>query len=193
MAAEFTKREWKLIREELNKHPEKYGLPPRIYGSFVMASFNIRKLGKLRKRGSSRQGRNELTMEFLADTCRHFDLLAVQEVMDNMDGIRRLKELMGPEYDLIVSDTCGVFPGEAGNVERMAFIYNTKLVSRTELVTDVTYERTKLIRTIAEYNDVVHKELAGLGKAYKQYNGAKKAYEEFGRFFSEVVRWNRLA
>ena len=178
MAQEFTKAEWESIQEALKKNPEKYGLPPRVYGSVVLASFNIRKLGKLRKPRASSGGRNDLTMQFLADTCRHFDLLAIQEVMDDMEGVRRLKELMGPEYSLIVSDTCGVFPGEAGNVERMAFIYNSRLVWRTELVTDVTFERTKLIRTIAEHNDEVHKELDGLGKAYKKYNAALKDFEE---------------
>lgn len=178
MATEFSTKEWTSIRKELSANPEKYGLPRRVYGSFVLSTFNIRKLGQLRKPRASSGGRDEATMRFLADTCRHFDLLAVQEVMEDMDGIRCLKELMGPEYSLIVSDTCGVFPGELGNVERMAFIYNSKVVWRTELVTDVIYERTKLIRTIAEYNDDVHRAMDGLGKAYQKYNASLNDYEE---------------
>ena len=41
----FTKEEWKLIMETLDKNPGKYGLPIRKYGSVVLGSFNVRKLG----------------------------------------------------------------------------------------------------------------------------------------------------
>ena len=45
-----------------------------------------------------------------------------------MAAVRRLRELMGPEYGLIVSDVVGTFPGESGNEERLAYIYNRNLV-----------------------------------------------------------------
>ena len=35
-------------------------------------------------------------LEFLADVCRSFDLLAVQEIMDDLSGLRRLMSLLGP-------------------------------------------------------------------------------------------------
>ena len=157
MASEFTKAEWGRIRKELHADPEKYGLPKRVYGTVVVASFNIRKLGKL-KVGKSTSGRDDATMKFLADTCRHFDLVAVQEVMPEMAAVRRLRELMGPEYGMIVSDVVGTFPGESGNEERLAYIYNRSLVERTELVSEVTTSRTKVIKTIARH----HQELFDL-------------------------------
>ena len=48
--AEFTPQEWKRIHAELDANEERYGLPRRTYGSLVFASFNIRKLGSVRKR-----------------------------------------------------------------------------------------------------------------------------------------------
>ena len=48
----------------------------------LLGSLNIRKLGSARSRNSD-------TWEFLADVCRSFDLLAVQEIMDDLGGLRR--------------------------------------------------------------------------------------------------------
>ena len=115
MSTVFTKDEWVKIRQQLARHPTEYGLPKRVYGSVVLGSFNIRKLGRV-------SGRNGATWEFLADVCRRFDLLAVQEVMGDLSGLRELVRRMGPEYDLIVSDKTGAFPGDKGLAERLAFI-----------------------------------------------------------------------
>ena len=74
-AQQFTSAEWKKITEVLSQNRAKYGLPEREYGSVLLGSFNIRKLG-------SSRSRNQDTWEFLAEVCRSFDLLAVQEIMD---------------------------------------------------------------------------------------------------------------
>lgn len=137
MAAQFSPSEWKTIHEELTTNPDKYGFPKRVYGSVVLGSFNIRKLGSPRNRNSD-------TWDFLARVCRQFDLLAVQEVMDEIDGLKRLMELLGPEFGLIVSDTTGVFPGDRGLGERLAFIFRWSVVKRGEVVSDVTYDRSKM-------------------------------------------------
>ena len=114
--------------------PEWYGLPKREYGSVLIGSFNIRKLGSARSRNSD-------TWEFLADVCRSFDLLAVQEIMDNLSGLRRLMSLLGPEFSMVVSDQTGVFPGEPGVGERLGFIYRWNTVERMEVASDVTYDQ----------------------------------------------------
>ena len=142
MAKQFTAAEWRSIRARLETDPERYGLPQREYGSVLLGSFNIRKLG-------SSRSRNPDTWEFLADVCRSFDLLAVQEVMDDLSGLRRLMSLLGPEFSMVVSDQTGVFPGEPGVGERLGFIYRWNTVERMEVASDVTYDRTKVIDSIA--------------------------------------------
>jgi len=82
-AKQFTLAEWKTIRKTLDKNPDRYGLPKRVYGSVILGSFNIRKLGASRNR-------NQETWEFLAHVCQHFDLLAIQEILDDLSGLRRL-------------------------------------------------------------------------------------------------------
>ncbi len=147
----FSDAEWGKIRNELKRDPLKYGLPERHYGSVLIASFNIRKLGK-----SSASGRDEATLQFLADVCRRFDLVAVQEVMPELDGIRELRDKMGERYGLAVSDIVGTFPGEQGSEERLAFIYNPALVRRAELVTSVSTSRTKILKTLARYHQELY-------------------------------------
>ena len=142
MAKQFTSSEWKLIKERFDDNPERFGLPKREYGSVLLGSFNIRKLGSARSRNAD-------TWEFLASVCRSFDLLAVQEIMDDLSGLRRLMSLLGPEFSLVVSDLTGVFPGEPGLGERLGFIYRRKAVERMEVASDVTYDRTKVIDSIA--------------------------------------------
>ncbi|MEE9312565.1 MAG: endonuclease/exonuclease/phosphatase, partial [Planctomycetota bacterium] len=90
------------------------------------------------------------TWDFLVDVCKHFDLLAVQEVSDNLEGVRHLESQMGSEFGLIVSDGTGAFPGSRGLTERMAFIFNWSMVHRKEIATDVTYDRSKLLLEISK-------------------------------------------
>ncbi|MEJ6561965.1 MAG: hypothetical protein QNL77_06525 [Akkermansiaceae bacterium] len=101
--AKFKASEREKIREQLNRDPCRYGIPKRVYGSAVVGSFNIRKLGGVDKRDAH-------TWQFLADLCSHYDLLAVQEVMADTTGLERLRDLMGDDYELIVSDTTGASP-----------------------------------------------------------------------------------
>lgn len=156
-AKQFTSGEWKKIKGKLDEDPEKFGLPVREYGSVVLGSFNIRKLG-------SSRGRNQDTWEFLAHVCRHFDLLAVQEIMDDLSGLRRLMSLLGPEFGLIISDTTGAFPGKRGLAERLGFIYNWRIVERTEVATDITYDRTEVLKTLALNRDSIKPVLQRLGE-----------------------------
>ncbi len=166
----FSKDEWRKIRRTLDDDPVSFGLPERIYGSAVLGSFNIRKLGAIGKR-------NAEVWRFLAEVCRTFDLLSVQEVMEDVSGLYHLKELMGPEFQVIVSDTTGTFPGESGLTERLAFIYNPSLVRRTGIVTDVSYDRTKVLNTLAEHNDAIHQALGPYSREYLRYKTLKKAYD----------------
>ena len=161
-AKQFTPAEWKTIMETLDSNRGKYGLPEREYGSVLLGSFNIRKLG-------SSRSRNANTWEFLAEVCRSFDLLAVQEVMDDLSGLRRLMSLLGPEFDLIVSDVTGKFPGESGLGERLGFIYRWSAVKRTEVATDITYDRTKMLNTVALEYDAFSGEMDPYAPRYQAY------------------------
>ena len=167
MAKQFTSEEWRSIRARLEADPERYGLPQREYGSVLMGSFNIRKLGSSRSRSPD-------TWESLADVCRSFDLLAVQEIMDDLSGLRRLMSLLGPEFSMVVSDQTGVFPGEPGVGERMGFIYRWDTVERMEVASDVTYDRTKIIDSIASDYETFTRDMAPYAKGLADYRAGRR-------------------
>ena len=75
MAKQFTPAEWNSIREKFKADPERYGLPKKEYGSVLMGSFNIRKLG-------SSRSRNPDTWEFLANV--NFPFLDVHPGRDDV-------------------------------------------------------------------------------------------------------------
>ena len=175
-AKQFTPEEWKKIRKTSDDADaqEKFGLPKRVYGSVVLGSFNIRKLG-------SSRSRNEDIWKFLADTCMHFDLLAVQEILDDLSGLRRLKSLLGPDFGIVISDTTGAFPGRRGLAERLGFIYNRRLVERTEIATDITYDRTEVLKTLALNRDRIRPVMNRYGK----YLESVRAWEDSGKVGSK--------
>ena len=167
---QFTQGEWKAIMKALVENPEKFGLPKRVYGSVVLGSFNIRKLGSARNR-------NQDIWKFLTYVCRQFDILAIQEILDNLSGLRRLMDLLGPDFGLIISDTTGAFPGRRGLAERLGFIYNRRLVERTEIATDITYDRTEVLKTLALNRDTIQPVINRYGK----YLEDVRAWEDGGK------------
>ena len=167
MAKSFTPAEWKHIKDRLQSDPQRYGLPKREYGSVILGSFNIRKLGSYRKRNTN-------TWRFLADVCRRFDLLAVQEIMDDLSGLQKLTSLLGPEFRLVVSDPTGVFPGERGMGERLGFIYRSNMVERTDVASDITYDRTKIIESIAKDYDTFTADVEPYARELAKYRAGKR-------------------
>ena len=184
----ISKDEWKKIREALAANPARYGLPQRVYGSVVLGSFNIRKIGK-------ESNRNQDTWKFLAEVSRHFDLLAVQEIQDDLGGLLKLKDLMGPEFGMIVSDKTGVFPGEQGMGERLGFIYNWSMVKRTEVATDITFDRTMILNTIAMHSEDIRLDMAPYGRYLKgepPYEALAPYYEEMRAYEDKLRDYNEL-
>ncbi len=167
MAKQFTSAEWRRIKAKLEADPERYGLPLREYSSVLLGSFNIRKLGSSRNRSPE-------TWEFLAYVCRSFDLLAVQEIMDGLSGLRRLMSPLGPEFSLVVSDQTGVFPGDPGVGERLGFVYRRNAVERMEVASDVTYDRSKVIDSIASHYDAFTKVMAPYARGLASYRAGRR-------------------
>ncbi len=145
----LTTAEWRKINDLLDsmtdaEAEERFGLPEHRERSVVLGSFNIRKLGKV-------SNRRAVAWDFLALICERFDLLAVQEVMDDLQGIRELmNRMLGTDFGLVISDATGVFPGERGNPERLAFVFRWTRVRRTELASDITYDRSQVVKTLFE-------------------------------------------
>lgn len=156
MAGRLKIAEWDKINAELNRDPDFYGLPEGgREASLVMASFNIRKLGN--------PGNREREIEFLSKFCARCDLVAIQEVQDNLEGLVRLKDRMESkiagegEFELVVSDITGEVPGESGMSERLAFIYRKRRIKRLDMVSDLNIDRSSVIARLFENYELIAK------------------------------------
>lgn len=162
----FTAAQWNKINQVGDWGS--FGLPERRNDSVVIGTFNIRKLGSV-------DNRSKDAWSFLARIAERFDLLAVQEVMDDLEGLRHLRVALGKDYGLVVSDVTGgifnpedVINGMRGNNERLAFVFNWKRIKRTELASDVSYDRTDVVNNLfrrrVEYAGVWKKHVQDLAK-----------------------------
>ncbi len=175
--AKFSTAEWNKINQ--SGPLESFGLPERRSKSVVIGTFNIRKLGVVKNRSTQ-------AWSFLAQICKGFDLLAVQEVMDNLDGLRHLQKALGDGYGVVVSDVTGgvfnpedVIRGKRGNNERLAFLFNWKRIRRTELASDISYDRTDIVSNLfqkrIQYSETWGKHHHNVGKWEEKCEQAKAA------------------
>lgn len=96
-------------------------LPARsLEKTFLIATWNLREFG-----GKKHGGRLLDSMYFIAEVISRFDLVAVQEVRDDLRALRDLMRLLGKWWDYLVTD---VTYGVSGNGERMAFLYDKRTV-----------------------------------------------------------------
>jgi len=101
--------------------------------TLLLATWNIRSFGDNRRTES---------LYYLAEIISRFDLIAVQEVSNNMAGLQKLVALMGSNWDYIVTDST---EGVAGGGERMAFIYDRNKIFFRKMAGEVVLPDSKLI------------------------------------------------
>jgi endonuclease/exonuclease/phosphatase family metal-dependent hydrolase len=86
--------------------------------TLLLATWNIREFG-----GTKSGGREAEPLYYIAEIMSRFDIIAVQEVRDNLDALDELMHILGGWWKYLVSD---VTLGTQGNNERSAYIYDTR-------------------------------------------------------------------
>jgi endonuclease/exonuclease/phosphatase family metal-dependent hydrolase len=96
-------------------------VPERVRSSkLLLATWNIREFE------SARYGaRPHEALYYIAEIIDHFDIVAVQEVRDDLSSLERVMDVLGKWWDYLLTD---VTEGAAGNMERVAFVYDTRKV-----------------------------------------------------------------
>ncbi|MBI5136860.1 MAG: endonuclease/exonuclease/phosphatase family protein [Nitrospirae bacterium] len=96
-------------------------LAPRTDTNRLIATWNIANLGVQQRRPDD--------YRLIAEIISWFDLVAVQEVTDNLDGLRAIMQHL-PGWAMLCSDT-------GGNNERAAFLYRVGRITLAEKVGEV--------------------------------------------------------
>lgn len=108
--------------DHLLRHKEKRKIPEKTDDKLLVASWNVANLGL--------QKRDDVHYKLLSEIVGWFDIVAIQEVYQNLDGLRKIKSHLPAPYELVFSD-------KGGNNERSAFIYDTRKLKLLELIGEV--------------------------------------------------------
>ncbi len=93
-------------------------IPRRANRNLMLASWNIANLGA--------QDREPRHYALIAEMINWFDLVAIQEVRDDLSGLRGILSKLSRSWRVVFTD-------KAGNDERMAFLYRHPKVKLTEM------------------------------------------------------------
>ncbi|MFZ5448583.1 MAG: endonuclease/exonuclease/phosphatase family protein [Thermodesulfobacteriota bacterium] len=101
-----------------------YQVPSRrVDENLLLATWNIQQFGNKK---STR------ALQYIADICERFDIIALQEIKTDLRGLSRLQELLPGNYKILVTDP-------TGNNERFAFLYDKRTVITTGLVCEIGF------------------------------------------------------
>ena len=103
--------------------------------TLLLGTWNLREFG-----GNKSGGREAEPLYYIAEIISRFDIVAIQEVRDNLDALDKLIYLLGGWWKYLVSD---VTLGAQGNNERHAYIYDTRKISFGGLAGELVPEMKK--------------------------------------------------
>lgn len=113
--------------------------------SLLLATWNIRDFGGKRLNPGPRLSES---LFYMAEMISAFDLVAVQEVNENMGEFNRLMEILGPSYRYIATD---VTEGMSGNSERMAFVYDSSKVWFENIAGEIVLDKKNRVADTEQF------------------------------------------
>jgi exonuclease III len=129
-----TKENLLLLKKDLDaKIPAK-----KLERNLLIATWNLRGFGDItRKENSSPTDtpkRDFHAVLCIAEIIKRFDVIAIQEIKSNIKALRDTMKVLGNDWSLILTD---VNRGDAGNGERMGFLFDTRRVQLSGLACEL--------------------------------------------------------
>lgn len=130
--------------QRLRKTIAEAGVPKRtVDGDILIASWNIREFDS-RKYG----GRLTDAFYYIAEVLSHFDLIAIQEVREDLSALEKVQGLLGGWWKYVVTD---VTEGTSGNGERMAFLFDSRKVVFGGLAGEIVLPAQKVDTEVLQF------------------------------------------
>lgn len=118
--------------QHIRDHQVHRSIPAKSDSNLLIATWNLTNFG-LQKRRSKH-------LKIMAEIIKPFDVVAIQEVADNLKHLERLTSYLGKDWDAIYTDI-------AGNRERLGYLFDTKRLVPTGLAAELAmrgYERKEI-------------------------------------------------
>jgi len=107
--------------------------------TLLLATWNLRDFDSNKFGHGPRQ---EESFYYIAEIIAAFDLVALQEIYEDLSALKRVMRILGKNWDYIVTD---VTEGRSGNHERMAFVYDKCKVSFCNIAGEIVLPDRMLI------------------------------------------------
>ncbi len=136
--------------------------------NLLIGSWNIRGLGGYTPRWDTGPNdspkRNLADLHYIAEVLSRFDIVAVQETKDNLEALRTIMSLLGPDWGLLMSD---VTFGAKGNVERLGYVFDMRRVRPSGLAGELVLspEDLQALRKVRQEKPFRSDDLAGKNPA----------------------------
>ncbi len=106
--------------------------------NLLVATWNVRALGGFTDKWKSNKDdspkRDLFSLRCIAEIVSRFDVTAVQEVKSDFRALRHVLKALGDDFDFFMTD---VTHGDAGNGERLAFVFDKRRVRPSGLVCEL--------------------------------------------------------
>ncbi len=123
----------------LRKHIAKTVPQRTASDTLLLATWNIRDFDS----NKFKQGpRLDESFHYIAEVIAAFDLVALQEVNEDMRPFEKVMDLLGPSWRYIATD---VTEGPSGNNERMVFVFDTTKVQFKHIAGEIVLPKSSLI------------------------------------------------
>lgn len=134
-------------------------IPNKNVNNLLIATWNIRAFGDLTEKWEAEPGdspqRDKQSLLCIINIIKRFDIVAVQEVKGNIKCLRETIKLLGNDWNFLMTD---VTKGDAGNGERLAFIFNNKKIKLSGLACEIVIPDEQLKKNIK--SDALEKQFA---------------------------------
>jgi endonuclease/exonuclease/phosphatase family metal-dependent hydrolase len=122
-------------------------IPPRsLENTLLLATWNLRDFD------SNKFGHGPRLTEsfhYIAEIISRFDIVALQEVNDDLKPLERLLELLGPWWDYITTD---VTAGTGGNNERGTILFDRRTVRFKNVAGEIVLPKNMLIQEEEQFS-----------------------------------------
>ena len=87
----------------------------------LLATWNIREF-----ESETHGARQPEALYYIAEIIEHFDMVALQEVREDLSSLKKVMDILGSSWDYLLTD---VTKGRQGNFERLACVYDTRKIN----------------------------------------------------------------
>lgn len=125
-------------------------IPAKSETNLLIATWNIRCFGDLTLKWTAGPGdspqRDMQSLYSIIQVIKRFDIIAVQEVKNNIKCLRETMKYLGDDWSFLMTD---VTRGNPGNSERLAFIFNNTKAKLSGLACEIVVPDEQLKKNIS--------------------------------------------